>query len=122
VRDADAWEEWVLYMLAAVEETAREGIATVAAIKDALLDVKHRVRAQFRFYSQDLINHLFSHPYTKIGFVEQELGVSRLTATRYLDELSDAGILRKTRIGRSNFYTNVALYRILTGDSVATGR
>jgi Fic family protein len=118
VRDDDAWEDWVLYMLTAVEETAREGIATVAAIKHALLDVKHRVRDRFRFYSQDLINHLFAHPYTKIGFVENELGVSRLTATKYLDELSEAGILLKTRIGRSNFYTNVALFRILTGESV----
>ena len=37
VRDDDAWEEWVLYMLTAVEETARQGIATIHAIKDALL-------------------------------------------------------------------------------------
>ena len=45
VRERDAWEEWVIYMLTAVEETARDGIATITAIKAALLDVKHRVRA-----------------------------------------------------------------------------
>ena len=120
VRERDAWEEWVLYMLTAVEETARDGIATVAAIKRALFEVKHRVRAEFRkFYSQDLINNLFSHPYTKIQFVERDLGVSRDTATKYLDALTAAGILRKERVWRSNFYINVALYAILTGEAAA---
>lgn len=118
VRERDAWEEWVEYMLTAVEKTAREGIVTVGAIKGALLDVKHRVRARFKFYSQDLINNLFSHPYTKIQFVEEELGVSRLTATKYLDELTDAGFLRKVKLGRSNFYINVMLYTILTGEAM----
>jgi Fic family protein len=117
VRDRDAWEEWVAYMLTAVEEAARDGITTVNAIKRALLDVKHRVRAEFRkFYSQDLINNLFSHPYTKIQFVEDDLGVSRDTATKYLEALTTAGILRKVRVWRSNFYINVALYAILTGE------
>ena len=115
VRDRDAWEEWVVYMLTAVEETAREGIATVSAIKDALLDYKHRIRATYKFYSQDLINNLFSHPYTKIQFVETELQVSRLTATKYLEALTQGGFLRKQRVGRSNFYVNLALYDILTG-------
>ena len=117
VRERDAWEEWLMYMLTAVEETARDGIAAVAAIKQALLDVKHRVRAEFpRFYSQDLVNNLFSHPYTKIQFVEHDLGVSRLTATKYLDALAAAGILRKMRVGRSNFYVDVALYAVLAGE------
>jgi Fic family protein len=119
VRDGDAWEEWVMYMLTAVEETAREGIATVDAIKRALLDMKHRIRAQHpRMYSQDLINNLFSHPYTKIQFVEQDLGVSRITATKYLDTLTASGFLRKHRVGRSNFYVNPALYEILTGEAL----
>ena len=114
--DGRAWEAWVLYMLTAVEATAREGIATIAAIKAALLDYKHRIRAGYRFYSQDLINNLFTHPYTKIQFVEEELGVSRLTATKYLDALADGGFVVKRRLGRSNYYINVALNAILTGD------
>lgn len=117
VREQDAWEEWVTYMLTAVEETAHDGIATVAAIKAALLDVKHKVRARHKFYSQDLINNLFSHPYTKIGFVEEELAVTRDTATKYLEALTRDGILRKVKVWRSNFYINVALYAILTGEA-----
>jgi len=118
VRDGDGWEEWVLYMLAAVEETSREAISIVGAIKGALLDYKHRIRAGHRFYSQDLINNLFTHPYTKIQFVERDLEVSRLTATRYLDALAEGGFLLKRKVGRSNFYINVALNAILTGEAM----
>ncbi|MBU0588536.1 MAG: Fic family protein [Gammaproteobacteria bacterium] len=113
VRDQDAWEEWVAYMLEAVEVTAGQTIATIHAIKAALLDYKHRIRAAHKFYSQDLINNLFSHPYTKIEFVEQDLKVSRLTATRYLDTLVADGFLQKRKIGRNNYYINLALYAVL---------
>ncbi len=118
VRERDAWEAWVFYMLTAVEQTAQQGIATIHAIKGALLDVKHRIRDEYRFYSQDLINNLFTHPYTKIGFVQADLKVSRLTATKYLDALAAGGILRKQRVGRSNYYINKKLYAILTGDEM----
>lgn len=116
VRERDAWEEWVVYMLTVVEHTAREGIATVNAIRDALLEVKHQVRRDFRFYSQDLINNIFSNPYTTIPFVEHDLGVSRITAAKYLDQLTQAGVLRKAKAGRTNLYVNVRLYAILTGE------
>lgn len=119
VRDADAWEEWVLYMLEAVESTARQTIHTVRAIKDAFFDYKHRIRESCKFYSQDLINNLFMHPYTKIEFITQELGVSRQTATSYLDTLVDGGFLRKHKVGRSNYYINLALDQILLESAAA---
>ena len=115
VREHDAWEEWVLYVLTAVERPAHETIATIQAIKVLLLDTKQRIRAQCKFYSQDLINNLFSHPYTKIEFIQHDLGVSRLTATKYLDTLVAGGFLHKRKIGRSNYYINLPLYDILRG-------
>jgi Fic family protein len=118
VRDRDVWEDWVLYMLSAVESTAREGIAIIQAIKALLLDYKHRIREQHRFYSQDLINNLFSHPYTKIEFIQNDLQVSRLTATRYLDALTESGFLHKRKIGRNNYYINRPLFDILTGETM----
>jgi Fic family protein len=120
VRDNDGWEEWVLYMLTAVEETAREGITIIGGIKRALLDYKHRIREGYRFYSQDLINNLFTHPYTKIQFLERDLKVSRLTATKYLDALAEGGFLLKRKVGRSNFYINIELNTILTGEAMQT--
>ena len=114
VRDEGAWEEWVLYMLLAVERTAGETIHTINAIHAAMLDYKHRIRERHHFYSQDLVNNLFQHPYTKIEFVMNDLKVSRLTAARYLDALAADGLLAKERFGRSNYYVNVALVRLLS--------
>ncbi len=113
VREQDRWEEWVLYMLEAVEITAGQTITTIHAIKAALFDYKHRIRDGHKFYSQDLINNLFTHPYTKIEFVQRDLGVSRVTATKYLDALADSGLVRKQKIGRGNYYINLALNALL---------
>jgi Fic family protein len=78
-----------------------------------MLDCKHRIRQQFpRMYSQDLINNLFRHPYTKISILQQELSVSRLTAARYLDKLAEASFLEKRRVGRTNYYLNVPLVNL----------
>jgi Fic family protein len=118
---AALWQEWVLYMLAAVESTAGQTMNTVAAIKTALMDYKQRIRADLKFYSQDLINNLFTHPYTKIEFVENDLNVSRLTASKYLDALTEAGFVQKVKVGRTNYYVNVALNAILTRPEMTAG-
>jgi Fic family protein len=119
VRASDAWEEWILYMLDAVESTAVQTTARVKAIKEALMDYKHRIRGAHKFYSQDLINNLFNHPYTKIDFLQRDLAITRLTAARYLDTLAESGFLEKLKVGRSNYYVNVALNRILVDESDA---
>lgn len=121
VRDKDTWEDWVLYVLDAVEQTAGEGVGTIRAIRELLLDLKHRIRRQYRFYSQDLINNLMSYPYTKIDFIRRDLKVSRLTATKYLDQLAADDILHKQKIGRSNYYVNLPLFRILSGKTMQRG-
>ncbi|PSJ79943.1 Fic family protein [Neisseria iguanae] len=113
VRDTGEWESWILYMLEAVEQTAKNGIDTVQGIHHAMMDYKHRIRQDFGFYSQDLINHLFNHPYTKIEFMMKTLNVSRPSAAKYLDELTQSGFLHKEKIGRSNYYINIALMAIL---------
>jgi Fic family protein len=114
VRDEQAWEEWILFMLEGVETTARQTIQIIDAIRKALMEYKHRIRAKHKFYSQDLINNLFYHPYTKIEFIMRDLNVSRITATKYLDALTEDGLLRKEKIGRANYYINLALYNILS--------
>ncbi len=114
VRDEEAWEEWILFMLEAVESTSRQTISVIQSIRASLLEYKHRIRSKHKFYSQDLINSLFYHPYTKIDFLMRDLNISRITATKYLDELAEDGLLQKEKIGRSNFYINKALYSNLT--------
>lgn len=117
-RDTGEWEAWVLFMLDAVESTARETISLVEGIRNLMLDYKHRIRANYpKLYSQDLINNLFRHPYTKIEFLMTDINVSRLTAAKYLDTLAEGGFLKKEKIWRSNYYINLPLFDLLTGAS-----
>jgi Fic family protein len=113
VRDDGDWESWIVYVLGAVERTAGETIHTIGEIRRALAEYKQRIRGRHRFYSQDLVNGLFKLPYTKIEYIVKDLGVTRLTAARYLDALAADGLLLKQRMGRSNYYVNVALTRAL---------
>ena len=83
-------------------------------IKDLLIEYKHKIRNDYKFYSQDLLNNLFKHPYTKIEFLEQELGISRITAASYLNKLADDGLLRKEKLGTANYYVNHKIYDILS--------
>jgi Fic family protein len=113
VRDYDDWQSWVIYMLDGVEKTSIETIQTINQIKSLMLDYKRGIRTQFpKMYSQDLLNNLFRHPYTKIEFIMNDLQVSRPTATQYLDKLSEAGLLEKVKKGRSNYYVNRGLVDI----------
>lgn len=114
VRDQGCWEEWVLYMLRGIEETAAETLVLVKAIKILMQDYKQRLRTTLgRQYRHELLNNIFSHPYTKIDFVVQELQVSRVTAAKYLNTLVSAGLLEKVKMGTSNFYLNPELTRLL---------
>ena len=115
VREHDAWEAWVLYMLSAVEETSRETLTKVRGIRDLMQATKQRMRSELpKIYSQDLLNNLFRHPYTKTEFVERDLGVSRPTAVKYLEALEAAGLVRKTKLRRTNFYINEPLFELLS--------
>jgi Fic family protein len=114
VRTDGAWEEWLIFMLDGVEQMAGQTTRLVHRIRDLMLDHKVRLRNELpRIYSQDLLNNMFSHPYSKIAFVERDLGVSRITATRYLDELTRIGLMRKLKIGRESYYMNRALLDLL---------
>ena len=52
VRDKDEWEEWILFMLNAVIETSKDTIAVIEKIKDLLIEYKHKIRNDYKFYSQ----------------------------------------------------------------------
>ena len=115
VRDEEAWEEWVLFVLNGVEVTAKRTIELILGIKDLMFNYKNLIREELpRIYSQDLLNNIFRHPYTKIDFVMRDSDVSRITATRYLDELTKLKVLHKKKIGRESYYINSALFALLT--------
>lgn len=118
VRETGEWEEWVLFILKGVSETAKETALLVAAMKELMDSFKERLRNETKIYSHELVNNLFKHPYTRIEYVMEEVGVSRPTAGRYLDKLceKELGLLQKVKLGKNNYYVNTELVRLLAND------
>ncbi len=114
VREKNSWEEWIIYIAEGIEQTATETIALIKDIKELMLFFKNKLRDDYKFYSQDLLNNLFKHPYTKIEFVVNDLKVSRITAANYLNKLAEDGLLRKEKLGTGNYYINERLFELLS--------
>lgn len=110
VTERQDWENWVLYILRAVEATARQTFEQVTRIRDLMERVRERVQRELPgVYSKDLIEVIFRHPYTKIQFVVEAGIAKRQTASSYLQELAGLGVLRELKRGREKYYINEAL-------------
>ena len=114
VRTKNNWEEWLLFMIKAVDQTSRETIDLIIKIRELMMNYKRILRDNYKFYSQDLLNNLFKHPYTKIEFIQRDLNVSRITAANYLNQLADDKLLTKKKLGTANFYINDPLFKLLS--------
>lgn len=108
--NAKQWEEWILFMLKGVEQTAQDTIDLVKSISILMDKFKRALRPVFGpKYNHELLNGMFYHPYTKIEYVEKNLQVSRQTASRYLRKIVALGLLQKQKKGKENYYVNVQL-------------
>jgi Fic family protein len=117
VRTKEDWEQLVLYFLKGIEITAKETIDLITNISNLMQQYKTDIQEKLpKIYSQDLINILFKNPYTKIEFVEKELRINKRTAQNYLDIVAKNGFLEKTKIGKSNYYMNIALIKVLMNE------
>jgi len=117
VRDEHKYEDWVVWILNGIEETAKTTTKMVQDINQLMLSCAHEIQNKTNIYSKELVDALFVHPYTKISFIEEALSVHRNTAANQLKMLVDAGILDKIKLGRSNFYVNKQLYSLLSMES-----
>jgi Fic family protein len=115
VTEEGAWEDWVLYMLAAIEHTSvrtRERIDQILALMES---VRERVQGEApAIYSKDLIEVVFRHPYCKIQFLERAGLGTRQTCAKYLRELERLGVLHGEKVGREVYFINRGLYELLT--------
>ncbi len=108
------WLPWISFILGCVEETSRDTIERIKAIKDLLEMTGEIIRVKARsIYSRELVELLFENPYCKIEFVVERIGVERKAASRYLKKLEETGILSMTKIGREKIYINTELMRVL---------
>jgi Fic family protein len=114
VRVSGKWENWIIYMLDSVEQTANDtmnNIKTVRALFDqAILEVKKK---KPKIYSKELIEVIFTQPYCRISALEKELGISRFTASKYLQELEKINWMKAEKIGRDVLYINKPLFLLL---------
>lgn len=106
-----AWNAWVLFILKGVEETSTTTIKLVRGISSLMADFKPVLRNEFgRTYKHEMLNNLFTHPYTKIKYMCQDMTVDRRTASDYLERIVSLGLLQKAKLGRENYYINTKLY------------
>ncbi|MDP2144913.1 MAG: Fic family protein [Gallionella sp.] len=114
-RETHDWTDWCVYIVKGVAITAKSEIRLIKNLRELMQATKHRLRGELpKIYSQELLNNLFRYPYTKIEFVENDLGVSRITAAKHLDVLVANSFVEKKKIGRTNFYINRPLFNLLT--------
>jgi Fic family protein len=112
----NAWEQWILFMLEAVEQTSvhtREKILAIRELLDNTLELAKQ-RLPSRVYSKELIELLFHQPYIK-GQILVDAGIAeRKTAAGYLKELEKIGVLKAKKMGKENIYLNVKLFDLLS--------
>jgi Fic family protein len=113
VRTSEAWEDWLMFLLKGVEETAVFTTKLIIDIRNLMQDYKQRIRSELgNIYSQDLLNSLFRHPYTRIDYLSKDINKSRQTTSRYLDILVNHGFLRKEKFWKQNVYINDGLVKL----------
>lgn len=110
-----AWEDWILYMLEAVRETADWSTARIRAIRDLLDQTAEQMRRELpKIYSRELAEVIFVHPYCRIGDLVEAGIAKRQAASVYLKALVDSGLLQEMKSGRENLYINPALLALLS--------
>jgi Fic family protein len=112
------WQQWILYILAAVEQTSRDTADKIEAIDHLINNVIMKTRGRTKAVEREgFVDLLFKWPYCKISIVEKELRCSRLTATKYLNEVTALGLLERLRFGREYYYINKNLIDLLSIDT-----
>lgn len=115
------WESWVLYMLRAIEETARWTVEKIRAMRELLHTTSALVRKEEpKIYSRELIDVIFEQPYCRISNVVNAGLAKRQTASEYLTRLADLGVLTVVQSGREKLFVHRALLDLLASENMTT--
>lgn len=117
VTEKNNWQNFILYMLEMLEQTARKDRNRITQIEKLMGQMGSEIQKQLpRAYSKDLMEVLFRLPYTKRQFLESA-GLGNLkTVGNYLKELEKAGFLKSEQVGKEKLYLNYRLMEILTSE------
>ncbi len=118
VTTAERWEDWTLYMLEAIRKTAAWTSDKVRAAQ-ALLEhtVQHVQRRAGNIYSRELVEQLFLQPYCRIANLVDGGIARRQTASVYLKQLCDIGVLEEHKVGREKLFLHTKFLALLTRDA-----
>lgn len=117
VTSHNAWEEWVLYMLRGVEETAYWTTAKIGAIRKLTsLTAEHMKAKASKIYSLELVHLIFEMPYCRIQNLVEAKICERQAASRYLKQLVEIGVLEEQAAGREKVFLHPKLLALLTRD------
>lgn len=104
------WESWILFMLEAVENTARWTSQKIAAIRKMIAETTLYVRENLpKIYTHELVQSLFSQPYCRIENLVENGIAKRQTASSYLKQLVEIGVIEEMMSGREKLYINTRL-------------
>lgn len=111
------WQEWVLYMLKAVAETARWTTDKIAAVRELIVHTTDYVRTALpKIYSHELVDVIFQQPYCRIQNLVDANIAQRQTASTYLKKLCDIGVLVEITLGKEKLFMHPKLIDLLTRD------
>ncbi|RCW60335.1 Fic family protein [Halanaerobium sp. ST460_2HS_T2] len=114
VRENKSWDQWIIYFLKALAETARTSLNILKEInlliEETALEMQQKVP---KIYSRELLELLFIEFYTKISYIQEGLGVTRKTASNYLSTLENKGFLSSEKLGREKIYKNIRLFELI---------
>ena len=116
-----AWEDWVIFILKGIGETARWTTSKIAAIRELQERCVSHVRQHIpKMYSRELVDAVFEFPYCRIGNLTERGIAKRQTASVYLKELVRIGVLEEKQAGKERLFINVRLMHLLTRESNLT--
>lgn len=111
------WEAWLLYMLKGVAETATWTTAKIAAIKALSEHTTDYVRQQLpKIYTHELVNLIFALPYCRISNLTEAGIAKRQTASQYLKQLVEIGVLVELFGAKEKLFIHPKLMQLLTRD------
>lgn len=117
VTERQDWESWIIYILDGVADTADWTVSKIDAIRRLFEQTRQHIRTHAQgIYTHELVNLLFEQPYTRIANLEAAGIAKRQTASKYLKELSDIGVLQEIAIGRDKLFIHPRLMELLRGE------
>ena len=114
---AGDWGTWIHFILDGVEETCTWTTDKIKAIRELMEHTAEFVQYKLpKTYTWELVELLFKQPYCRIGNLVDAGIAKRQTASVYLKQLCEAGVLKEIKSGRENIFVHPKYIELLTGE------